>query len=130
MPHSSTPFSVAAAIAYAFQNGTPEIARIYTALGISLARVPSMTLASGNHGFIAHELRGYRGADWCFSLVLNQGWIRLYVRAPELGRARIGAEGFFLNFPPATRTSKGEIALNISDEALAGRVCDWFETLE
>ncbi len=127
MPNSSDPFSIADAIALAVHDYPLSVARIYIALGVSLSRVPGIVVNTGSHGFISQELRGYRGGDWCFSLVLNKRWIRLYVRAPELSRGATRSGQFQADFPSSEITSKGEIALNVSGDDLAKLVCDWME---
>ena len=129
MPNSSNPVAIADAIALAVHDYPLPVARIYIALGVSLSRVPGIVVNAGSHGFISQELRGYRNGDWCFSLVLNKRWIRLYIRAPELSRGVLLSGQFQCEFPSSEITAKGEIALNISSEDLAKLVCDWMERL-
>lgn len=128
MPHSSDPFHISAAISRWVIDYPELVSRVYIALSMSLSRIPGLILNTGSHGFISEEMRGYRGVNWCFSLVLNKQWVRLYVRTPELSRGFISAAEFQEHFPSSEVTSKGEIALNILEDDLARSICGWIES--
>ena len=72
-------------------------------------------------------MRGYRGEDWCLSVVINKSWVRCYIRRPELGRGVLDSDELNKRFPDATLTGKSEIAVNIRD---AGTAVAFLEFLE
>lgn len=76
------------------------------------------------NGFIQQDLRFYRGDDWMFSAVLNQGWVLWYARRPAIRAGLVEAQDMLSAFPTA-REDRGEVKLRLHDEDAARALWNW-----
>ncbi|MBN8294487.1 hypothetical protein JI664_21115 [Rhodobacter sp. NTK016B] len=75
-----------------------------------------------SNGFKAHELRIGSGENWYFSAVLNEEWVLFYFRKPAFRDKLLDGKVLRAAFPEARVTPKQELALRVTDAAMAEAV--------
>ncbi|WP_370206558.1 hypothetical protein [Pararhodobacter marinus] len=81
-----------------------------------------LTTRATSKGFIAHDLRIEKGDTWYFSAVLNQEWVLFYFRKPAFRDKLLDGKALRAAFPLARVTPKQELALRVTDGAMARAV--------